>query len=241
MLGDIGGPRPLGNISNVAMTFLGLTLTGLSASQPVITNSTNQLVSGTINLASSSFVSGILPLANGGTNANLTASNGGIVWSNASQFQILSGTSTANQVLLSGNTSTPNWSTATYPATTTINQILFSSAANNISGITSANSGVLVSTSSGVPQFSSTMTNGQVIIGSTGGTPTAATLTQGSGVTISNAAGSITISGTGGTVTSISAGAGITLSPNPITTTGTISLTTTVYSDGFCYSRFGGV
>lgn len=141
---------------------------------------------------------GQLSLARGGTNANLTASNGGIFYSTATAGAILAGTATANQVLLSGSSTTPAWSTATYPATTTINQLLYSSANNVISGVTAANSAVLVSNSSGVPAWSSTMTNGQVIIGSTGATPVAATLTAGAGVTISNGAGSITIASSGG-------------------------------------------
>jgi len=45
------------------------------------------------------------------------------------------------------------WSTATYPATTTINQILFSSAANTVTGISSTAGGVLVTNASSVPQF----------------------------------------------------------------------------------------
>lgn len=139
-------------------------------------------------------LTGILKLANGGTNANLTANNGGIVYSTASAMAILSGTATANQVLLSGSTAAPAWSTATYPPTTTINQLLYSSATNTIAGLATANSAVLVTDSTGVPAWSSTMTDGQVIIGSTGATPTAATLTAGSGITISNGAGSITIS-----------------------------------------------
>ncbi len=62
-------------------------------------------------------VSGVLPLANGGTNANLTASNGGIFYSTATAAAILAGTSTAGQILRSGATAAPTWSTATYPAT----------------------------------------------------------------------------------------------------------------------------
>lgn len=42
-----------------------------------------------------------------------------------------------------------------------------------------------------------TLTDGQLAIGSTGNNPTAATLTAGTGVSISNGAGSITISSTG--------------------------------------------
>ena len=55
------------------------------------------------------------------------------------------------------------------------------------------NSASLVSNSSGTWVSSSTMTNGQVIIGNTGNTPGAATLTAGTGISITNGAGSITI------------------------------------------------
>lgn len=137
-------------------------------------------------------------LSKGGTNANLTASNGGIFYSTGSASAILSGTSTANQILLSGSSSAPAWSTATYPATTTANQLLYSSATNTIGGLSTTGSAVLVTNSSGVPSWSSSMTNGQVIIGSTGGTPTAATLTAGTNVTITNGANSITINSTAG-------------------------------------------
>lgn len=61
----------------------------------------------------------LIPLAYGGTNANLTASNGGIFYSTATAGAILSGTATAGQVLRSGASSAPSWSTATYPATAT--------------------------------------------------------------------------------------------------------------------------
>lgn len=99
----------------------------------------------------------IIGLQYGGTNANLTASNGGIVWSNASQLQILSGTTTANQILMSGSSSAPAWSTAVYPATTTINQLLYSSSANTITGLATGNNGVLVTSGLGVPSISSTL------------------------------------------------------------------------------------
>src|ERR1700678_1338774 len=96
-------------------------------------------------------------LANGGTGASLTASNGGIFYSTASAGAILSGTATPNQVLLSGSSTTPAWSTATYRATTTTNQILYSSSTNTISGLATANNGVLITSSGGVPSISSTL------------------------------------------------------------------------------------
>jgi hypothetical protein len=136
--------------------------------------------------------SGQLSLSRGGTNANLTANNGGVVWSNATQFQILAGTATANQVLLSGSSTTPAWSTATYPATTTINQILYSSATNTIGGLTTTNNASLSTNASGVPTWLA-LTDGQLVIGSSAGAPTSAALTAGTGISITNGHNSITI------------------------------------------------
>lgn len=62
-----------------------------------------------------SAVSNALPLANGGTNANLIPSNGGIVYSTASSQAILAGTATANKILISGASAAPSWSAATIP------------------------------------------------------------------------------------------------------------------------------
>lgn len=197
---------------------------------------------------------GQLSLARGGTNGNLTASAGGIVWSDASQMQILAGTATASKMLLSGSSASPSWSTSTIPSSagavagkvlvsdgtnyvlssatfpTTVgavgtilrsdgtnwiattatfantysaSNLLYSNGANTVTGLSTANSAVLVTSSAGVPAWSGTMTNGQVIIGSTGATPTAATLTAlaNSGIDITNAAASITI-GTNGVLKS---------------------------------------
>jgi hypothetical protein len=57
------------------------------------------------------------------------------------------------------------------------------------------NSASLVTSSSGVVSWAA-MTNGQLIIGNTGGTPTAATLTAGTGISITNGSGSITVAAT---------------------------------------------
>jgi len=62
------------------------------------------------------------------------------------------------------------------------------------------NSSSIVVSSSGVVSYAA-MTNGQLLIGNTGGTPTAATLTAGSGITITNGGGTITIASSSGTST----------------------------------------
>ena len=79
-----------------------------------------------------------------------------------------------------------------------------------------------------------TYTNGQLLIGNTtGNTLTKATLTAGSGITITNGAGTITITSTAGsgTVTSVAASGGTTglsFTGTPITTSGTLTLAGTL-------------
>lgn len=141
---------------------------------------------------------GQLSLARGGSNADLsgTVSNGGIVYSTATAMAILAGTATANQVLLSGSSTTPAWSTATYPATTAINQILYSSSANVVAGLATANDGVLTTGATGIPVITALGADGQLIIGSSAGAPLAATISAGTGVTVTNGHNSITIAAT---------------------------------------------
>lgn len=82
-----------------------------------------------------------------------------------------------------------------------------------------ANSAMIVSNSSGAAEATGTMTDGQVIIGSTGATPTATTLTAGTGITVTNGAGIITIAAIGG------AAANGLLNVQRLTTTGTYTAT----------------
>lgn len=63
---------------------------------------------------------------------------------------------TAGTILRATSTGFVN-SSSTYPDTITANQLLYASAANTIGGLSSANSSVLVTNSSGVPSFSSTL------------------------------------------------------------------------------------
>lgn len=155
--------------------------------------------------------------------ANLvTPADGGILYTDATQIQLLAPTATANQVLMSGANTAPHWSTPTYPTasgtagqlirsngtnnvyttltfpdTIALNALLFGNVANNVGPIAPVNSAVFRSSSTGVPGWSASMTNGQLLIGSTGATPALGTLSAGPGVSIANGAGTITISGTG--------------------------------------------
>ena len=109
---------------------------------------------------------------------------------------------------------------------------VYNNATNVVDAVTHLSSLTLASAlpvaSGGTGQTS--FTNGQLLIGNTtGNTLDKATLTAGSGVTITNGGGSITISstGSGGTVTSVNGAGGttgLTLTGGPITASGTLTL-----------------
>jgi hypothetical protein len=99
----------------------------------------------------------VIPLAFGGTNANLVASNGGIFYSTATAGAILAGTSTSLQMLQSGALGAPSWSTSTWPATTIQYGILYSSGTNVVGQISTANNGILITSGTGIPSISSTL------------------------------------------------------------------------------------
>jgi hypothetical protein len=168
---------------------LGDSLTGFNANTDILDNA----VIG---------VAGVLTLAHGGTAKALTASNGGIVYSDADSLEILTATATAQKLLMSQANVAPIWSTPTYPNTATLGKILigdgtnvvestpkypnasatagkvirsdgtdyvsststfadtygvstilYASSANVVAGLTTGNSGLLVTSAGGVPSI----------------------------------------------------------------------------------------
>lgn len=136
-----------------------------------------------------------------GTNSGLT--DGGVVVSKGDSAFVSISTIGGGRILRSGAPSSdPSWSNATYPSSTTVNQILYSSAANTVSGLATANNGVLTTGTTGIPVITPLASNGQLIIGSGSGAPSASTLTAGAGVVITNGSGSITLALNGSSITS---------------------------------------
>lgn len=139
----------------------------VTASSPlVITAATGNIACATcVTSSGGGAITGTAPIAVSAAGAvsinapytTLTASNGGIVYSGAANLAILAGTATARQMLQSGASTTPAWSTTTWPATTTINRLLWSSAANVISDLATANSSILVTDGGGIPSLSTTL------------------------------------------------------------------------------------
>jgi hypothetical protein len=119
---------------------------------------------------------------------------------------------TANQITASAATGAV---TLSLPSSVSINTLTLTGATAN-SFLYSGAGGLVTSTAA--------PTNGQILIGSTGSAPVAATLTAGTGVSITNGAGSITINNTGVTSVALAAPSIFTVSGSPVTTTGTLTL-----------------
>ena len=128
---------------------------GSGAASPASTACTGGLYTGPHIITGALTVSGVptfttpVALTSGGTNASLTASNGGILYSTASAGAILAGTSTAGQILQSGASTTPTWSTATYPATASTSGNVLTSDGTNWSSSTANSAMVLLCQASG--------------------------------------------------------------------------------------------
>lgn len=147
-------PNTSGTLTSTALAPVTVNATtGQIACTSCVTSSGGGAITGTapISVSAAGVVSINAPYT------TLTASNGGIVYSGATNLAILAGTATARQMLQSGASTTPAWSTTTWPATSTANRILYSSSANVIGEITSANSSILVTDGSGVPSWSTTL------------------------------------------------------------------------------------
>ncbi len=108
------------------------------------------------------------------------------------------GPGTSGQLLQSGgNAANPAYTTATYPSSTTLNNLLFSSSANVVGQISAGNYGVLISGSTGIPSWLANGTTGQILTATTSGTPSWSSPAAGGITTINGDSGSIT----GSTVT----------------------------------------
>lgn len=129
-------PATSGTVTSVSGTTNRITSTG--GGTPVIDISASYVGQSSITtvgtIASGTWQGTVIGLAYGGTNANLTASNGGIFYSTATAGAILAGNATASKMLLSGAFTPPTWSTSTIPtsAGATANKVLLSDGTNYV-------------------------------------------------------------------------------------------------------------
>lgn len=167
----------------------------------------------------------------GSTGQFLTIAASDVVWSTAT---IPATATSAGKLLRADGT---NWAatTATYPDTVAANTLLYGSASNVVSALAAGTAAVLTASSAGALTWKQ-LTNGQIIIGSTAGSPNAANITANAPLAVSNGSNVIALSltgiidiGHGGTeITSYAAGDMIyapatnTLDVVPIGTTGQV-------------------
>lgn len=90
------------------------TLVGTDATQTLTNKSISGSTNTITNVSLTTGVTGTLPLANGGTNASLTASNGAVAYSTSTALA-LSAVGTSGYVLTSAGAGTPTWNNAFVP------------------------------------------------------------------------------------------------------------------------------
>lgn len=225
--------------------------TGLTTSGGPITGSGTITLAGTLAIANggtgststqycslTTNVTGTLPIGNGGT-GQTSYVNGELLIGNSIGNTLTKATLTAG----SGVSITNGNGSITITATGSGGTVTSVDVSGGTTGLTTSGgpivgsgtitlAGTLAVTNGGTGQ--TTYTNGELLIGNTtGNTLTKSTLTAGSGVTITNGSGSITISatGSGGTVTSVDVSGGttgLTTSGGPIIGSGTITLAGTL-------------
>jgi hypothetical protein len=179
------------------------------SSAGIVHNDANGVLS-TSAISLTADVTGVLPLANGGSNANLSAVAGAVVYSSASAM-VMSAAGTTGQALISGGTGAPTWfaSSGVVHATSGVLSTSAVVLTSEVSGVLPvANGGTNSSTAltgkqimvsnSGATAIveAGAMTDGQLLIGSTGAQPVIAAIVQSSAnqVVVVNGAGSITLS-----------------------------------------------
>lgn len=221
-------PGTGGAVDSVTGTADRITITG-TAADPIVDIASTYAGQATIvtlgTVSTGTWEATDVALSHGGTNASLVADDGAIVYSTATALALLASTATAGQILQSGASSAPSWSTPTYPSasgtagkvlradgtnnvyststfadTYAASSLLYSNGANTVTGLSTKNNAALKTSASGVPEWEA-LTDGEILVGSAAGTPAAATITAGTGISVVNGNNSITISATASSFT----------------------------------------
>jgi hypothetical protein len=181
-----------GGVTSVTGTTNRVTSTG--GSTPVIDISASYVGQSSITTLGT-VTSGLIQPGAGGTgvaNTGTITVGGNTAFSGAFTF---TGTITGNTAVTfptSGTLATTASASGTVNSGTANQVAYYASTTNAVSGLSTTARAAFTSNSTGVPTWVA-LTDGQVIVGSTAGSPAAATLTAGTGITITSASNSITV------------------------------------------------
>jgi hypothetical protein len=105
-----------------------------SYARTLLDDATAAAARSTLELGTAALINTPISMANGGSNKALTASNGGVVYTDADSMEILAGTATASKMLLSGSNVAPTWSTSTIPSSAgaSANKVILSDGTNYV-------------------------------------------------------------------------------------------------------------
>lgn len=142
------GSITIGTVQDIDTTsspeFTGLNISGVTATRPLKVNATNDVVSGLIDLASATDVTGIVPIANGGTALSTTPLNGQLLIGDGVDYTLTALTGTANQVVVTNGAGSITLSTpqdiavASSPEFAGLTLTSFSGVVKAVAGVLSA-------------------------------------------------------------------------------------------------------
>ncbi len=136
--------------TNFVTSAAGFPVAIASAGKIIQTNGFSGWIESPFTLPTSTTINRILYSSAANTVGEITtANNGTLVTSSTGVPSILAGPVTTGNILQSNAAAAPSFSTATYPITTTSQQILYSTAANVVGQLTTANSALAATNSSG--------------------------------------------------------------------------------------------
>lgn len=149
-------------------------------------------------ITSGTWTGSVIDVTYGGTGAS-TFTAGQLVYSIGAGSPLANvAAGNSGTILQSNGASAPTWTTAVFASTYAASRLLYSNGANNVQGLATANSATLYTNTSGVPAWTASLTDLQILLGQTASDPVVATITAGSNMTITYLAGNLTFDSTGG-------------------------------------------